>query len=788
MTVDPTSPEFVYPIEPLAAMVDESAIEEYLGMLFGYAEWEGRVMGLRGIGDDGTPARDRNHKEPIWLHPDYERIGPKVTEHARRWAMWHVACFIVPATLRAEAEGSRSAAEAHVAEFTTILVDLDSGDTGAKLRYLEQAVGLPTMVVYSGGMTAEGHPKIHLYWKLTEPTDRVIEVGHARHRLALAAGGDPSFQRITQIIRVPGSIHSKHGNSKLVSIANHNRSLEYDFGELTERIAELRPMPGLPQMAPQISVPGQGYLDFSAGAVERRPLEATMTSNVRAGAVDAEDRWSAFNRVAGWNIHLVRQGRLSPQEAYEQTYGWMVAHMQPTWTAEHFEGQFKGLWLADLKEHGPMEAPTQRPPLQLAPTTPTTADGQAVGEPIEYALQPWSVSRLMAGPAPARRFLIDGMVLAGKPQLLVADGGVGKTFVCLSLGLAIACGPGTPWLCGKVAQAAAGMSVVMVTAEDDRDELHARIEALDPSGMLRRRAEDRFIVLPLPNAGGTFALVELDARRNPRPAEKWQQLSDEIAKVPNVGAVILDTYSSMTHGDENAANITNEWFRVATEPVCGRLGAALIATHHTRKGEKAISNAAEMREAIRGSGAMPNNVRAALGIWPEPAWKRELPLMGLPRKPHTLFKIAVIKANNPEMLNGAHPLVRSPSGALEYVPHAAALVSHQSANPARSAWLQFILEAAAEVGKPFCKTGKNGLYGRKGELPPALSSMTRNGLIDLTDELISRGKIVQTQPGLLDKPGGRFARGDLPPKLEAFTPPNYDRYAYDATLGIVVDR
>src|SRR3546814_14927079 len=90
------------------------------------------------------------------------------------------------------------------------------------------ALPISTMVVYSGGTTDSGHPKLHVYFALTEPTAETARVGRLRHVLAGKCGGDPAFQRITQIIRVPGTVHAKGGIARTVPIAQPYRKPRHD--------------------------------------------------------------------------------------------------------------------------------------------------------------------------------------------------------------------------------------------------------------------------------------------------------------------------------------------------------------------------------------------------------------------------------------------------------------------------------------------------------------------------------------------------------------------------------
>ena len=50
-----------------------------------------------------------------------------------------------------------------------LVVDLDEGDISAKRDHLIRNLGPATLTIESGGLTEAGQPKLHLWWKLTEP-------------------------------------------------------------------------------------------------------------------------------------------------------------------------------------------------------------------------------------------------------------------------------------------------------------------------------------------------------------------------------------------------------------------------------------------------------------------------------------------------------------------------------------------------------------------------------------------------------------------------------------------
>src|SRR3546814_19647300 len=100
-----------------------------------------------------------------------------------------------------------------------------------------------------------------------------------------------------------------------------------------------------------------------------------------------------------------------------------------------------------------------------------------------------------------------------------------------------------------------------------------------------------------------------------------------------VSAVIVDTLNATLHGEENSAAVIQEYVR-AIAPICGELGAAFVVTHHIRKqGKEPIRDLDDMKEAIRGSTALPAAVRMVLGFWHATDYARRLRVLALePRR------------------------------------------------------------------------------------------------------------------------------------------------------------
>jgi len=141
-----------------------------------------------------------------------------------------------------------SATEADIAEGVALSVDSDSHPMRSR-QSLTQLLGEPTCVVLSGGQwtdpeTGEVQDKVHLHWRLQEPTrtpeDHAV-LKECRRLAGVIVGSDHSAVPLVHPLRWPGSWHRK-GEPRLV-IAEINPDREIDlYGALEilcEEIAEV---------------------------------------------------------------------------------------------------------------------------------------------------------------------------------------------------------------------------------------------------------------------------------------------------------------------------------------------------------------------------------------------------------------------------------------------------------------------------------------------------------------------------------------------------------------------
>lgn len=459
-----------YPLEANAALYDSAQAEAYLETLFRNVNWKaGQLISLLGIGEKGTPQDGSNGKPPF---RERKILTPEgrftVHAHLKRWAGHHVAGFVVPAVLHPDAGEAGDVKLDKVAALTAIILDLDSGDTDAKASYVNAALGQPSMVVASGGTTEAGKPKLHIYWLFNEPCEEVERVAEARKLLASKVGGDQSFGRATQVVRVAGSVHAKNGKASVCRILSRSAA-EYSFDDLAEAINGLQPMPGieppkatneLPRLGPR------GVMDFTPNF---DTATAALHRDIREGGEDLT-RYSEFSKVAGFNINSARAGRIGLDEAHQNTRGWMLQHMVPPWPEARFESQFRALVNVDIARHGPM--PQQLPADQR--------QSHARILPLEFFSD--------IEPILENNWLVRGYLTASSLVLTYGWPGTGKSFFVLDIALRIALG--LPFNGSSVKQGA----VIYLAAEAGKG-MRNRIAAFKKHHLISR--ECPFALLPL---------------------------------------------------------------------------------------------------------------------------------------------------------------------------------------------------------------------------------------------------------------------------------------------------
>jgi hypothetical protein len=386
---------------------------------------------------------------------------------------------------------------------------------------------------------------------------------------------------------------------------------------------------------------------------------------------------------------------------------------------------------------------------------------------LHFDLDQWDLQAAFQGAAPPERWLVSNSIPLGEPGLLAAMGDTGKGMLGLELAFRVAGGRMDfgrgPILGGHVE---AFGNVVIFTAEDSAAAVHRRLRKLDPDGSRQRNVLHRMVVVPLPNAGGSFPLIV--------------QRGHEIGLTPAFGAlreqlvalqprlVIFDPLQSFCQADLNADPSAGSVIGSALTMLATELDATILIPHHMRKpqGNKPIETAADAREMIRGTTALVDSVRFAYAIWPEHDAKKArtaCDAVGRQDDGHSVYRGGIAKANGASA-RGMHTLVRDgTSGVLQQLEYQA--FERQDAKEVQEALVEAIAAAARE-GHPFGASAGSlaGLFSRRAELTPPLNELSKSRLSEEAERLVQAKRIVRALKGgntakWLDVPEGPFAQG-----------------------------
>lgn len=394
--------------------------------------------------------------------------------------------------------------------------------------------------------------------------------------------------------------------------------------------------------------------------------------------------------------------------------------------------------------------------------TPLPANDNAPSLEPPLSIFDWTVDRFV-GEVPSVKYLVDGVIPLGIPGMVSAAGDTGKSYAMLELHRRVAFGSSTfasPVFGGRVV--AEGTSV-MITSEDDANEVHRRIAALDDKGQRFGAKSKRMIVVPLPSAGGARAFWREDRKHGLVETDDFKRICDELSKIDDLRLITFDPLASFAHLALNEDPAAGQFVCTSLSRLATETGATTLVLHHMRKTQKPIENLGDARDAIRGSTALVDGLRLAYAMWPadEARAKRVCKELGHQYQANAVVLGGVVKANGAAK-RMVSTYVRNDFGLL--VDKTASLGASAPVQGDLLAALVIAVEAAAESGQPFTKTGATGLYAMRERLPAELRGMSRHRLEELAKDAIEARRIelclaTGTTAKWLDVPGGQFAIG-----------------------------
>jgi len=256
-----------------------------------------------------------------------------------------------------------------------------------------------------------------------------------------------------------------------------------------------------------------------------------------------------------------------------------------------------------------------------------------------------------AGDPPEREWLIENKLPLGISGILAGQGGIGKSYLMLRIGLQVAGGDQGMHEEKALSQLIkTNGTVVYLTAEDGRDSIHRRLGALNQN--LRALASEKLIVVALPDAGGVQSFIHQDPQGNISYTDAYlniyRQLR-ELNKTHDIKLVIFDPLQPFSQADINSQPSAAQFWWSMMNALASEIKATILVTHHMRKdGMNQIEKGSQARESIRGTSALVDGARWAYALWNMPTDQENILADRLGFEPGNSQAIcgAIVKAND----------------------------------------------------------------------------------------------------------------------------------------------
>jgi hypothetical protein len=296
-------------------------------------------------------------------------------------------------------------------------------------------------------------------------------------------------------------------------------------------------------------------------------------------------------------------------------------------------------------------------------------------------------------------------------------------------------------------------AAVFLTGEDDRAEVHRRLEAIDPSGAWKRDSS-RLIVMPLLSAGGARAYIT-SGKNGPEFTPAWHEMRAQLEALPDLALVILDPLTLFVGGDTND-NAVGAALMGELNALAARTGAAVVLIHHFAKsGSTKITNLSDARNAVLGAAAWVNNARWSLVLWEanqDEAYGvlKTLGRRGEVRQAGVVYYGGLTKSNAPAD-KSMRTLVRGVAGILEDQTDQLRALAPSAANVDDILYAELCAMKAKNDRFSFTSspTALNSAWRpaiKKHDLPISKSGKRKGyeSIEDVFDRLLTAGKLAET--------------------------------------------
>lgn len=228
-----------------------------------------------------------------------------------------------------------------------------------------------------------------------------------------------------------------------------------------------------------------------------------------------------------------------------------------------------------------------------------------------FNLQDGRIDSYLLSPPPARRWLLEDLVVLGKVGAVVAPGGSSKSQWMLQLAVSVATGIplAEHWQVGETG------GVLVLFAEDDNEEIHRRLHRINNhlqlTGYTNELAtlKDRLFVFS--TIGTETLLTKKDTSGEVSATVIVDRIAALAKQIPDLRLIVVDPCSRFRGGEENS-NEDATRFVEALENLAKQTGASVMLAHHTSKGS--YSNQDAGQGASRGASALTDGLRWQMNL------------------------------------------------------------------------------------------------------------------------------------------------------------------------------
>ena len=196
-----------------------------------------------------------------------------------------------------------------------------------------------------------------------------------------------------------------------------------------------------------------------------------------------------------------------------------------------------------------------------------------------------------------------------------------------------------------------GNSVVL-SSEDNQEEIHRRINSLDPHGARFNALYDVF-VYTIADHGKPMILLTED-----NITAQATELVEELKSIPDLKLVVFDPIQSFVSASSpiSSSNESAQLWCSFCASISAQLGATTLSIHHMNKsGLVGTESSMEARQSIRGASSIVDGMRFALALWLANDFEQICMEQGVNPEPTRVVRASVVKTNSGDaIVTGKH--------------------------------------------------------------------------------------------------------------------------------------